>query len=537
MRPKLFILSAALGLVCVQPSLAQQPPTLSRLAPATPVVVTELDVVRQQRIEILQPRALADPASRVLSLELFPDLTVQAVREYAEPTLSGMSWVGRLEGYPTSTVVFVLAGDELAGHIYAPFGFFRIEPGGNATYVVQQVVPERYPEPSDVVMVPDSAPPSNRRAISGPYRDDGSVIDLLIVYTRDAVSNFGGEQRAQAALDLVVAETNQALRATGVASRVRVVHSTTVDYAETADSLVDLSRIQNPTDSFMDSVPALRDRYAADLVALITERAESNICGRGYLADARGLEQWGFSVTKRDCTRNGRTLAHEIGHNLGAHHDWYETAEGGAYQYSKGYVSLTGRFLDVMAYYNLCRDTGTSCQQLLAYSSPSSAHNGQRTGVAAGTNTTCTAGNRSNPQCDADVGRTFAEMAGVVATYRDSRLSLSSRQLLPGASFRSDDSRYRLTLQTDGNLVLYDDRVREALWSTGTTGIRPRELILQTDGNLVLYDTAGCARWASGSGGNTNSYLVVQTDANVVIYRPDGRAAWNRYELGSPLSC
>ena len=537
MRPTRLVLSAVLGLVCAQPSLAQQSLALSRLAPATPLLFNDLDVVRQQRIEIVQPRALADVASRVLRLELFPDLTLQAVREYSEPTLSGVSWVGRLDGYPTSTVVFVLAGDELTGHIYAPFGFFRIEPGDSGKYVVQQVDQGRYPEASDIVIVPASAPPSNRRAISGPYRDDGSIIDLLIVYTREAVTNFGGEPRAQAALDLVVAETNQALRATGVASRVRVVHSTTVDYAETGDSSVDLGRARNPTDGFMDAIPALRDRYAADLVALITERAETNVCGRGYLGNTRGLDQWGFSVTKRDCTRNGRTLAHEIGHNLGAHHDWYETADGGAYQYSKGFVSLTGRFLDVMAYYDLCIDTGTSCQQLLAFSSPSSTHNGQRTGVAPGTNTTCTARNRSNPLCDADVGRTFAEMAAVVANYRDSRLSLLARQLLPGASFRSDDGRYRLTLQTDGNLVLYDDRTREVLWATATTGIRPREMILQPDGNLVLYDTAGCARWASGSGGNTNAYLVVQTDANVVIYRPDGRSAWSRHDSGSLLSC
>src|SRR5689334_2712065 len=76
-------------------------------------IATEREVVRQQRVDIQSPRDLISPArSAVLQLDLFPDLSFRAVRQRLDPTASGMSWSGVLEGYPDSSAVFVLSGDE-----------------------------------------------------------------------------------------------------------------------------------------------------------------------------------------------------------------------------------------------------------------------------------------------------------------------------------------------------------------------------------------------------------------------------------------
>ena len=117
--------------------------------------------------------------------------------------------------------------------------------------------------------------------------------------------------------------------------------------------------------------------------------------------------------------------------------------------------------------------------------------------------------------------------APVVAAARD-RLQPGAR-LLPGQSLSSVNGRYRLLLQADGNLVLYDDVERSAPWATRTAGITPGHVIMQTDGNLVVYDAAGRDHWSSASGGNPNAHLLVQNDGNVVVYRTDGDAAWDRY--------
>ena len=76
-----------------------------------------------------------------------------------------------------------------------------------------------------------------------------------------------------------------------------------------------------------------------------------------------------------------------------------------------------------------------------------------------------------------------------------------------------------LTLQLDGNLVLYKVENNVALWSTGTQGKHARELDMQADGNLVLYNYQIETLWDSQSSGrNANARLVVQDDGNLVVY-------------------
>jgi hypothetical protein len=52
------------------------------------------------------------------------------------------------------------------------------------------------------------------------------------------------------------------------------------------------------------------------------------------------------------------------------------------------------------------------------------------------------------------------------------------------------------------------------------------KLTMQVDGNLVLYHN-GVATWNSGTYGNVNAYAKMQADGNVVVYAADGRALWN----------
>ncbi len=105
----------------------------------------------------------------------------------------------------------------------------------------------------------------------------------------------------------------------------------------------------------------------------------------------------------------------------------------------------------------------------------------------------------------------------------------AGRRLLPGQSITSASGRIRLLYQADGDLVLYDDDTRDALWSSGTSGTSPGRTILQLDGNLVVYDRDGSVRWSSGTGGNRNAYLVVQDDGNLVIVSWAGRPIWDRF--------
>lgn len=92
-----------------------------------------------------------------------------------------------------------------------------------------------------------------------------------------------------------------------------------------------------------------------------------------------------------------------------------------------------------------------------------------------------------------------------------------------GESLTSQNGAYRVTLQDDGNLVLYAGDA--SVWSTGTNGQRVERAEVQADGNFVLY-TSDKAVWASQTKGAKDVRLTLQDDRNLVLYASDG-PAWS----------
>ena len=56
---------------------------------------------------------------------------------------------------------------------------------------------------------------------------------------------------------------------------------------------------------------------------------------------------------------------------------------------------------------------------------------------------------------------------------------------------------------------------------------QPDRLTMQSDGNLVVYSTQGEAMWASDTAGNPGAFVNFQDDGNFVIYKhaPGGKQA------------
>jgi hypothetical protein len=103
-------------------------------------------------------------------------------------------------------------------------------------------------------------------------------------------------------------------------------------------------------------------------------------------------------------------------------------------------------------------------------------------------------------------------------------------RLYPGQSVISADRRFRLSLQPDGNLVLYSPT--RALWASGTNGRATAFLVLQADGNLVLYDRDTQPLWASHTEGFGLTRLIAQTDGNLVLYDQFNVPRWNSATAG-----
>ncbi len=258
-----------------------------------------------------------------------------------------------------------------------------------------------------------------------------TTVDLVLGYTPAFANDHGGTSGAITRLNYLVDVTNAAYTNSQVAARVRLVDTVLVNYPDntandsTLDQLTGYDSSNNtqvqPNAAF-DALRSAREQYGADLVSLVRSfrDPENAGCGVGWLIGGgqTGISTsdsyYGYSVVSdgTDTDTSGKsyfcldeTLAHELGHNMGANHD-VDTAKGtdgtlnasdyGAYSYSFGYKNNTYGFYTVMAY----GDSGQHIYRI--FSDPRSTFCG---GQPCGTS-------------QADNARTLAQSIPIVAGFR-----------------------------------------------------------------------------------------------------------------------
>jgi hypothetical protein len=203
-----------------------------------------------------------------------------------------------------------------------------------------------------------------------------------------------------------VRQANQVFANSDTNVRLNLVSVRTANYSAAGNLNVDLARLSNPRDGYMDAIPTLRDQLGADLVVLFDPTYTATAAGLAYIPDVgRPDSSYGYAVCcySGDATFDGYTVAHEIGHTLGADHDADHGPDSGSPAYARGarFVGNDGvLYHDVMAY-----PPGTT---LPFFSSPSIFYAGHALGDA-GT---------------ADNVRVIRQTAAAVAGYRATRSSV-----------------------------------------------------------------------------------------------------------------
>lgn len=122
---------------------------------------------------------------------------------------------------------------------------------------------------------------------------------------------------------------------------------------------------------------------------------------------------------------------------------------------------------------------------------------------------------------DAD-NRTSRNNYMIVAPAVAYRLS-SGEFLLPGQQLTSQDGRFTLKAQQDGNLVLLFGATQ--LWATGTATGKSLYFRLQTSGAATLFDVPQDPMWATPAAG-ANATLTLQNDGNLVLKSSGGSVVW-----------
>lgn len=120
-----------------------------------------------------------------------------------------------------------------------------------------------------------------------------------------------------------------------------------------------------------------------------------------------------------------------------------------------------------------------------------------------------------------------AVVVGIMFTFGAASAAAASDVLLPGGTLTagqfltSADGHYELTLQGDGNLVLYllnGAGAPRAIWQSDTSGDIGDRAVLQSNGNLVLVDASGQTLWSTNKTAAGCTNLKVQDDGNLVLY-------------------
>ena len=215
----------------------------------------------------------------------------------------------------------------------------------------------------------------------------------MVVYTATTRAAAGGTDAMLATIYLALSEANQSYLNSNISQRLRLVHTEEVNYAESGNIQTDRDRLQNPSDGIMDNVPTLRNTYAADVVALIQEDG-GGYCGISFIMSpvSNAFEPFGYAVVARSCATGNYSFAHELGHVMGARHDWYvDSTNNSAYAFNHGYVNKTptapaAPWRTIMAYNNDCSDGGINCTRVPYWSNPNVNYpvGGDPMGVASG---------------------------------------------------------------------------------------------------------------------------------------------------------
>ncbi len=350
--------------------------------------VRDRQVVRARAVGIdfgvLTAAADARPGSNAagqsISLNLFDDVSFVAEADHVERTERGMTWTGHLRGIDMSQVVLVMNGNVVAGNITMPMARYHVRFAGNGVHEVQRIDTARFPRDEASMPVPAHSVSNDAAAAKAPSpapagaRDeDGSQIDVMVVYSAVTRVAAGGTQAMRSLIDLAVAETNQSYQNSGVAQRLRLVHTEEVDYKEKGDLEDALDCITSTSDGCLDHVHALRNAYGADLVSFWVEDG-GDYCGLAWFMDkvSASFEEHGFSTAVRSCATGYYTFGHELGHNMGLRHDVYVDPGTTPYPYAHGYVNTwaVNPFRTIMAYNTACEDEWKNCTRLQYWSNP-----------------------------------------------------------------------------------------------------------------------------------------------------------------------
>ena len=368
--------------------------TLFHSAPLTPLKTDAAfaaiadDAATRTADIVLADASLVDPASATVhfALDIGGKVELDAERLTSYRNADGtVVWHGRLAGLtdakaarlatdiaddPMNSVTLVRNGDKVTGNVRVQGQLYAVRPLHDGRHAIVEIDESKLPPDHDEAAYRHLFQQRATLPVTVPAEAKAnSVIRVLVNYTT-AVNNAVAD--VPGLINLAIAESNQGYANSAVAITLQLAGSGLVNYPESSSFSTNLNRYLGTSDGYMDSIHAQRNSVAADVAVLLTAPGES--CG---IAPLNASASSAFSVSARNCATGNYTFAHEIGHNLGAHHD-PAAGTNTIYPYGHGYVTPSQQWRTIMAYSTSCG----GCQRLNSWSNPNKTYNGLPMGTA-----------------------------------------------------------------------------------------------------------------------------------------------------------
>jgi hypothetical protein len=360
---------ALVALACLGPvaAMAGSAPRLFEVAPGETPFGPGAEAAR--RVEVRAELILGGRPR--LHLEMPDGLEFEARRRQLERRgIDSVTWRGNLAESRDSHVILSVTRGILSGWVHSRFGDYEIRPLPDGDYVVSRVERDDLPG-CGPAPIPAFEPMAPAVPLVPPTAADGpGRIDLLVLYTPQARDHAGGVPVIRSRIQLMVDTANQIFANSRMSARLNLVNSVLAPFGDTGEGLTDLETLQTNS-----RVASLRDEYQADLVALIVR--SNGLCGIAYVPSAidPAFAPYAYSVTAFPCVTS---FAHEIGHNLGFHHDRFNAPDPNELTFPWAYAHIVvNNFRTIMSYPSPCGD----CEEILHFSNPRVEWNDRPTGI------------------------------------------------------------------------------------------------------------------------------------------------------------
>ena len=371
--------------------------------------------------DVKNPDGTSQPAS--ITVAFADNTTITIVRSSLDLKPDMCIWRGTVEGTEAQVTLMWWANGKMTGTVQGRGRPQSIRHLGGRLYAVVEMGEDRMPQEHapmaqgirgdptlrddplvrqgdassvkarTVAPSPTAAPVEAAKPSIAPAAPPGKdvTIDVIVAYTRKAASSYSDVKREL--VDLSIEEANNSFRMSNLGNiKLRLVHSYQTDYVEQGAHFDHVWRFADKGDGYMDEIHPLRDKYKADVGVLIVDDPQGCGLATRIYADAEDA----FAVVHHECAATTYSLAHEIGHLIGARHDLSLDRTMTPFAWGHGYVNGS-KWRDIMSYKESCG----GCPRLPVWSSPFVKIKGEPAGTP-----------------ELDNARVISEQAARVAAFR-----------------------------------------------------------------------------------------------------------------------